>query len=92
MSAKLKFWSVVLVSVCITVEPMTNAFARTTAEIARKCSALTAKVYPPLVPGNPAAGREGGNGHSVRKLFDTCVANGGHIYKHHYKVNPSGKH
>jgi hypothetical protein len=55
MSAKIKFWSVILVSACITVGPMTNVFAGR-AEVARKCSALTAKAYPPLVPGNPAAG------------------------------------
>jgi hypothetical protein len=52
MFAKMKFWCAILVSVWISLEPMTNAFA-VTAEVARKCSALTAKAYPPLVPGNP---------------------------------------
>ena len=69
----------------------TNSASAVTLEVANKCNALTAQAFPPAVPGNPAAGREGGNGHSVRKLFNRCVANGGHIYKHH-KVNPSGKH
>ena len=63
----------------------------TTAEVARKCSALAANAYPPLVPGNPAAGRAGGNGHAVRKYFNRCVANGGHMHKHS-SDNPSGKH
>jgi hypothetical protein len=90
MSAKIKFWSVILVSACITVGPMTNAFAGR-AEVARKCSALTAKAYPPLVHGNPAAGRAGGNGHSVRKFFNRCVANGGHMHKYS-SDNPLGKH
>ena len=90
MSAKIKFWSVILVSVCITVAPMTNAFAGR-AEVARRCNALTAKAYPPLVPGNPAAGRAGGNGHSVRKFFNRCIANGGHMHKYS-SDNPSGKH
>jgi hypothetical protein len=80
MSAKMKFWSVILASVFITVEPITDAFA-VTAEVARRCNALTAKAYPPLVPGNPAAGRANGNGHAVRKYFNRCVANGGHMHK-----------
>jgi hypothetical protein len=37
------------VSVCVTVGPMTSAIAGR-AEVARKCSALTAKAYPPLGP------------------------------------------
>jgi hypothetical protein len=81
MSAKMKLWSVILASVCITVEPMNCAFA-VTVEVARKCNALTSKAYPPLVPGNPAAGRANGNGHAVRKYFNRCVANGGHMHKH----------
>jgi transposase InsO family protein len=56
MFAKVKFWCVILASVCITVEPMTNAFA-IPLKVARECNALTTKAYPPLVPGNPAAGR-----------------------------------
>jgi hypothetical protein len=90
MSAKIKFWSVILVSVCVTVGPTTNAFAGR-AEVASKYSALSAKAYPPLVPGNPAAGRAGGNGHSVRKFFNRCIANGGHMHKYS-SDNPSGKH
>jgi hypothetical protein len=79
--AKMKFWSVILAAQCITFEPMTNALA-IPLEVARKCNALTSKAYPPLVPGNPAAGRANGNGHAVRKLFNRCVANGGHMHRH----------
>jgi hypothetical protein len=73
MFAKMKFCCVILASVCITVAPMTNALA-IPLKVARKCNALTTKAYPPLVPGNPAAGRANGNGHAVRKYFNRCVA------------------
>jgi hypothetical protein len=79
MFAKMKFWCVILASVCITVEPMPNAFA-IPLKVARECNALTTKAYPPLVPGNPAAGRANGNGHAVRKYFNRCVAS--HMHKH----------
>ena len=79
MLAKLRFSSVILASLCITVAPMTNAFA-VTAEVARKCGALTDKAYAPLVPGNPAAGRANGDSHSIHKYFNRCVANGGQMH------------
>jgi len=42
--------------VCIAVGCMTGGASAVTAEVAKKCAALTAKAYPPRVPGNPAAG------------------------------------
>lgn len=48
-----------------------------TAEVARKCSALTAKAYPPRVAGNPAAGLQHGSYQDFRNYFNKCVANGG---------------
>ncbi len=48
-----------------------------TAEIAKKCSALTAKAYPPRVVGNPAAGVKNGSYQDFRNYFNKCVANGG---------------
>jgi hypothetical protein len=79
MLANIKFRCVILTSVFIIVQPMTNAFA-IPLKVARECNALTTKAYPPLVPGNPAAGRANGNGHAVRKYFNRCVAR--HTHKH----------
>ena len=89
MGANLKFLTALAVLIWIGLGLMTIGASAETVEVARKCDALTAKAYPPLVPGNPAAGRAGGNGHSVRKFFNRCVANGGHMHKHS-SDNPSG--
>ena len=56
--------------------PQKSALA-ITAEIAKKCSALTAKAYPPRVVGNPAAGVQNGTYQDFRNYFNKCVANGG---------------
>jgi hypothetical protein len=48
-----------------------------TADIAKKCSALTAKAYPPRVVGNPAAGVQNGTYQDFRNYFNKCVANNG---------------
>ena len=48
-----------------------------TAEVAKKCSALSEKAYPPRVVGNPAAGRQNGTFQDFRNYFNKCVANGG---------------
>lgn len=79
MLAKMKFWSVILASLFIISKPI-NAFA-ISLEVARKCNALTSRAYPPLVPGNPAAGRANGNGQTVRNYFNRCIAHGGHMHK-----------
>ena len=50
-----------------------------TADIAKKCGELTDKVYPPRVPGNPAAGRLNGTSQDVQGYFNKCVANGGKV-------------
>ncbi len=81
MFAKLKFCCVILAAICITFEPMTYAFA-IPLKVARQCNALTTKAYPPLVPGNPAAGRANGNGHAVRTYFNRCVARHMHEHSH----------
>lgn len=54
------------------------AFA-VTAEVARKCSALMAKQFPPRESGNPAAGSTKGSGRDQQAFFNKCVANGGKI-------------
>jgi hypothetical protein len=48
-----------------------------TAEVAKKCGALSDKAYPPRVIGNPAAGRQNGTTQDFRNYFNKCVANGG---------------
>ena len=48
-----------------------------TAEVAKKCGALSDKAYPPKVIGNPAAGRQNGTTQDFRNYFNKCAANGG---------------
>jgi hypothetical protein len=50
-----------------------------TAEVAKKCSALTAKAFPPRVIGNPAAGSAKGLPQEQQNYFKRCVANGGNV-------------
>jgi hypothetical protein len=47
------------------------------AELAKKCSALTAKAFPPRIVGNPAAGLQHGTYQDFRNYFNKCVASGG---------------
>jgi hypothetical protein len=54
------------------------AFA-VTAEVARKCSALMTKQFPPREPGNPAAGSTKGTGRDQQAFFNKCAANGGKV-------------
>ena len=55
-----------------------------TAELARKCSAVTEKQFPPRQPGNPAAGSAKGSGSDRRAYYSKCIANDG-------KVDSEGK-
>ncbi len=50
-----------------------------TAELARKCSALTAKQFPPRELANPAAGSTKGSGRDQHAYFNKCVANDGKV-------------
>ncbi len=70
--------SALLAALCLSCAllPQKSALA-ITAEIAKKCSALTAKAYPPRVVGNPAAGVKNGSYQDFRNYFNKCVANGG---------------
>src|ERR1700722_10590550 len=51
------------------------------AEVARTCDALTAKAFPPIEPGNPAAGSTKGSGIEAQSYFRKCIANDGHVDK-----------
>ena len=82
MLAHVKFGSALVGLVCIAVGWMNGGASAVTAEIAKKCAALTAKAYPPRVPGNPAAGLAKGTTQSERAYFNKCVANGGNMGDH----------
>jgi hypothetical protein len=71
---------VVLVAlICCALAASSNRASAVTAEVARKCQALTAKAFPPREPGNPAAGSASGTGPVQREYFNKCVANGGKV-------------
>ena len=76
--AKLRFASALAGLIYISVAWTNNASA-VTAEVAKKCSALTAKAFPPRMIGNPAAGSAVGTAHDQRDYFNRCVASGGNI-------------
>jgi hypothetical protein len=77
--AKLTFASVFAGLICIAVTSTTNSASAVTAEVAKKCSALTAKAFPPRVIGNPAAGSKKGTAEDEQEYFKRCVANGGNV-------------
>jgi len=79
MSAKWKSRCVLFVLACTALGSVPDRASAITAELARKCSALTAKQFPPREPGNPAAGSAKGSGRDQRAYFDKCVANGGKV-------------
>ena len=81
MFVHVKFGSALVGLVCIAVGCMKGEASAVTAEVAKKCDALTAKAYPPRVPGNPAAGLAKGTAQSERAYFNKCVANGGRVPK-----------
>jgi hypothetical protein len=81
MLANLKSGTAVTVLVCwIAVGSMTGGASAVTAEVAKKCEALTAKAYPPREPGNPAAGSAKGTAPAERSYYSNCVAHGGNIH------------
>ncbi len=67
------------VLICVALASLPHGAAAVTAEVAKKCSALTAKVFPPRVIGNPGAGSTKGNGLAEQAYFRRCLANGGKI-------------
>ena len=82
MFAHVKFGSALVGLVCIAVGCMNGGASAVTAEVAKKCAALTAEAYPPRVPGNPAAGLAKGTAESERAYFNKCVANSGNMDDH----------
>jgi hypothetical protein len=77
--ANLKFACSMFALICIAVGAAPKHALAITAEIARKCNALTARQFPPREPGNPAAGSAKGSGRAQQEYFNKCVANGGKV-------------
>ena len=82
MFARVKFGSALVGLVCIAIGCMNGGASAVTAEVAKTCAALTAKAYPPRVPGNPAAGLAKGTAQSERDYFNKCAAAGGNMDDH----------
>jgi hypothetical protein len=77
--ANSKFACALLALICIALGAAPEHASAITADIARKCNALTAKQFPPREPGNPAAGSAKGSGRTQHEYFNKCVANGGKV-------------
>jgi hypothetical protein len=77
--SKVKLVSVSVALICIAVGSTTSGASAVTVELARKCSALMAKAYPPREPGNPAAGRTKGNGLAAQTYYQKCLTNNGKV-------------
>jgi len=83
MFANLKFGSTLVALTCMAGGSMTNSASAVTAEVAKKCDALTAKAFPPRIIGNPASGSANGTPEAQRNYFSKCVANGGNMDDQH---------
>ena len=77
MCASLKSCLTRLALACIAIGLITGSASAITVELAKKCNALVATVFPPRVPGNPAAGSEKGSGRQMQDYFKKCVENQG---------------
>jgi hypothetical protein len=81
MPANSKFGNALKGIVCSAVLLMPQSGSAVTAEVAKKCSALLAKEFPPRIIGNPAAGSARGTPDEQRQYFNQCVQNGGDMGK-----------
>ena len=79
MPASLKSTGVFVGLAFIAIVLMTDGARGVSAEVVKKCNALTAKEFPPRVIGNPAAGSAKGTGADQRAYYNKCVANGGQM-------------
>jgi hypothetical protein len=79
MLTNLKSGSAFALFACFGLELMTCTAWAQTADVARKCQALSLQAYPPRVPGNPAAGSAAGTAADQRSFYERCIANGGNI-------------
>lgn len=79
MVANLKLPLMLIAITCLAVGVFPSHASAVTAELARKCTALTTKQFPPREPGNPAAGSAKGAGRAQNEYFKKCVANNGNM-------------
>lgn len=79
MVANWKSPLMLLAVTCLAVGALPGHASALTADLARKCSALTARQFPPREPGNPAAGSAKGSGRAQHDYFNRCVANNGNV-------------
>jgi hypothetical protein len=77
MLAQLKIPAALIALISISHVSTTDTASAITAELARKCQALTAKAFPPRVIGNPAAGSAKGTGRDESAYYKKCVENDG---------------
>jgi hypothetical protein len=77
MTSHVKFWTTLVALLCILGGPMVDKASAITAELAKKCDALTAKAFPPRVMGNPAAGSAKGTGTAEQDYYKKCLTNEG---------------
>jgi hypothetical protein len=77
--AYIKFKPAFATAMCLAAAVTAASAQADTVEIARQCSALMAKAFPPREPGNPAAGSAKGTGLDEQAYFRKCVANGGKV-------------
>ncbi len=79
MFSNVKSVSVRIALIFFAASAMTSSASAVTVELAKKCSALMTKAYPPRQPGNPAAGSAKGNAAAARTYYQKCVANNGKV-------------
>jgi hypothetical protein len=73
MVAKTRSPTIFVVVSCVALgATMSNASA-ISAELAKRCLALTAKAFPPRVIGNPAAGSAKGSGRDQQAYYQKCT-------------------
>ena len=79
MFSNVRSVSVGVALIYFAVGGMTSSASAVTLELAKKCSALMAKAYPPREPGNPAAGSAKGNGGAAQTYYQKCLTSNGKV-------------
>lgn len=87
---KLKYLIAFVVLIWLAFPVLTRSAFAVTAEVAKKCQLLSAKAFPPRVPGNPAAGLMHGTAREASEYFRKCVDNGGNVERSDKEQAPQG--